>query len=161
MVAVKDVTDQLSPCMEPATLEETTKVQFCCFDFGSVTVTCHLPHTGFSLRGNIPLCLHIDNQTTTTVWVNTFLCREDTYTASRGHKKVQNKHVSNTISSRVPAGALQSFKGRSLKVPEDVQETLKSCLCINMEYSILMRVLAQTGTGMVMKLPLYSRWTVS
>ena len=67
---------------------------------------------------------------------------------------MQNKHVSCAISPRVPAGSLQSFKGRSLKVPEDIPETLKSCLCINVECTILMRVLAQTGTGMVMKLPL-------
>ena len=50
--------------MNPKHVDMTNHAKWCCFEFGPVSVTCHLPQTGFSPGDSITLNMYVENEST-------------------------------------------------------------------------------------------------
>ena len=60
----------LEPFMEPKMVDMTERIDFCCcYDYGSVSLMCNLPRTGYTLGDKIPISLNIENHTTDKLYV--------------------------------------------------------------------------------------------
>ena len=155
LFSVRENTNLSTLCMEPKIVDLTNPVKFFCFDFGSVSVTCNLPSTGFTPGDIIPIDLQIENQTTKTVRIRTSLYKVNIFTSSGGRKRVVGHHESLLMSPQVQAAVITSVKDRSsLKIPTEAPTTLRSCSCISVEYSIVIKVIAALGSSIDKKIPI-------
>ena len=152
-IQVRDVTDHLSLCMEPKAIDMSKRVNFLCFDFGTASVTCNLPHTGFSPGDTIPINLHIENQTTKVVRVRSLLCIVTIFTSRGGTKRVLSNNHPVLMTPEFQPGAMTSFEG-GLKIPAEVRTTYRGCTCISVEYAVVLKVIATLGSSMDMNIPI-------
>ncbi len=140
--------------MEPATFDKDTRVQLLCFNFGSMSMSCTLPRTGFSPGEAIPINVHVENQSTKTFHIHASLSRKDTFKA----KGVRQKYVKNELTS-IDSAPIQpeettEFEGKSLQISHDVPSTMKSCSCISVEYDLVINADVPWAPDVTIKIPL-------
>ena len=143
-----------SICMTPKSVDMTNHTKWCCFDFGPVSVTCHLPQTGFSPGDSITLNMYVENESTKNIRVRTSLYREYVFFSSGGDKQVEGKHVSSLLSDQIHAGVLTSLQDICLKIPVDAPMTLRNCSCISVEYCIFIKTVTPFGSSTEKRVPL-------
>jgi sporulation-control protein spo0M len=154
-LAVREHAELMRLCVEPQMCDKSSRVSCLCFNFGSINMTCNVPRTGFSPGDAIPLSAHIENLTTKIIYIQALLKRYDIYIARGGNKNRPRKQYRLVNSPSIQAGEITSFDThQSLKIPEEVPATLKSCSCISVEYALVIRAVIPMAPNVKVKIPI-------
>ena len=151
---VRERPDLTGLWMQPQVFDKASRVNCLCFNFGSMSMICNMPRTAFSPGDTIPISVHIENLTTKKVCISAFLQRKDTFTAHFGHEGYLRKQFSPSVTSApIHAGEITSFDGQSVQIPPEVPATTRSCSCISVEYTVVIRAVIPLMPSVTMKIP--------
>lgn len=153
-LSVRECPQLLELYMQSQIFDNASLVNCLCFNFGSMKMICNMPRTGFSPGDTIPMSVHIENLTTKKVFLSAFLQRKDTFTSHCGHKGFLKKQISPFVRSPpVQAGEITLFDGKSLQIPTEVPGTIRSCLCISVEYMVIIKAVVSLAPNVTMTIP--------
>ncbi len=135
---------------EPVTMNMTKRLFL---KLGYVSVLVNLPGTGFSPGETIPVSVHISNQSSRHLRVDSCLWRKVTYTSSLGKTKEVLSPIVTLISSPI-LPRLSKSRDRHIKIPADVHVTIKNCSIISVEYVLAIRVIIPWSSNLELKIPI-------
>lgn len=151
----EDGGELMSSCLEPQTFDKEAQVRLLCFSFGTMSMICKLPRTGYSPGESIPIDVHVENQSTKIINMEAILRREDTFTSKHGiRKKHLRKEVTSIESPPIQPGEVTDFEGKSLQIPRDLPPTMKSCSCISVEHTLVINADVPWAPDVSIKIPL-------
>lgn len=153
-LTVREHADLMRQCMEPRSFDEAGRVNFLCFNFGSMSMKCNVPHTGFSPGDTIPINVYLENLTTKNINIRASLKRKDIFIADNGHQKIKRSEVTFLESPQIQAGEVTTFEGQSLQISQDVPATIKSCTFINVEYTLVINADVPLAFDKTVKIPI-------
>lgn len=151
---VREHADLMRQCMEPQSFDEAGRVSFLCFNFGSMSMKCNVPRTGFSPGDAIPISVYLENLTTKNINICASLKRKDTFTADNGHRKTVGNEVTFLESPQIQAGEVTMFEGQSLQISPGVPATIKSCSFISVEYTLVINADVPLAFDKTIKIPI-------
>lgn len=150
----EDGAELMRSCMEPQTFDKDTQVQLLCFNFGTMSMICELPRTGFSPGEAIPISVHVENQSTKTVHIHASLLRKDTFTSEHGRKKYLRNELTSVDSPPIQPSEITEFEGKSLQISREVPSTMKNCSCISVEYTLVINADVPWAPDVSIKIPI-------
>ena len=138
----------------PKTAKKSKSLWSFCFKSGSVSATVRVPRTGFSPGESIPISLHLSNWSSRQIRMVSALKRKDTFIESGGRKKVVSSSVAKAVSHSIRSRG-DSFCGAgNLMVPAEAQATMRTCSCIRLEYTLVVKLHISWSSSMEMKIPI-------
>jgi hypothetical protein len=149
----EDTSALMRSSLEPQRAEKDGRVQFLCFNYGSVSMNCSLPHTGFSPGDAIPISVNLDNQSSRTVRIHASLVKHSKYTSGSRHHRILNNQMTYLFSPTIQAREVTSFEGKSLKIHPEAVPTLRSCSCISVEYYLVVKAVISRGSDFLIQIP--------
>jgi hypothetical protein len=154
-ITVRERPDLLQQCLEPKTFEEAGRVNFLCFNFGSMSMKCDIPRTGYSPGESIPISVYLENLTTKVINIEASLKRKDTYTEHEvGFHKITRDEVNSLESPPIQPGEVTTFEGQSLQISPDTPATLRSCKFISVEYTLVINADVPMAFDKTVKIPI-------
>ncbi len=146
-------TDSLGVYNEPKAVDDSRRLNFLCFKFGSISARVSVPRTGFSPGETIPVTVSVSNQSSRELRVASALHRGDTFTAKGGKRKLVISPISRAAISIVRPGMVTSYEETSLTIPTNVQVTMRNCSIISVEYILAAKVFIPRCSNVVLKIP--------
>lgn len=154
VTVAEDGADLMRSCMEPQTFDKDAQVRLLCFNFGTMSMICKLPRTGFSPGEAIPIDVHVENQSTKIVNIQAILLRKDTFTSKQGRRKYLRNELTSIDSPPIQPGEITDFEGKSVQISRDVPPTMKSCSCISVEYTLVINADVPWAPDVSIKIPI-------
>ena len=139
----------------PKMLDKSKRLQFLCFDSGTVSATVSVPRTCFSLGEAMPISMHMSNQSSRRIRVASALVRKDTFIASEGDQMKVKSCAVKTVSSPVRPGVVMPYDGGPLTIPTEARVTMRNCSCIRVEYTLVVEILIPWSFNMKLKVPVF------
>lgn len=150
---VRDRMDILRVYKEPRLLDTDKKLNFFWRNAGTISGICSVKRTGFFPGDNIPIDMHIINQTSRTIHLSASLYRKETY-ITPSKQKTEEVRVAKIVSPQIGAGKLLSFNTTDLVIPEDIPATIRNCSCIQVEYDLVIKTVVPWSFNSTQRIPL-------
>ncbi len=150
-VKAKASTDILGVFNRPKTLEKRKSLKFLCFNVGSVLATVSVPRVGFSPGETVPMCIHVSNESSRQIHVESGLHRRETFVTDEGNVKFVFSLIARTARLPIMPGAVTSYADRSLIIPTD----MKKCSTASVEHTLTIMVSIPWSFNMLLKIPVF------
>lgn len=144
-------TDILRLYGEPILVERTKRLFF---SSGSICITVNLPHSGFSCGETIPVSVHVKNQSSRRICIESCLKRRDLFTCADDKVKRVGPYPITAVLSSLITPQLSTSCDRYITIPPHAQATVRKCSIISVEYTLDIRVVIPWSFDMLLKIPI-------
>ncbi len=96
----------------------------------------------------------MNNESSRQIQVASVLRRVDTFIALGGKRRTIPNLIAETTSSPITPGVITSYEDKNLRVPTEVQMTMRDCSCIRVEYVLTVEVKIPWSFNMKLQIPI-------